>query len=306
MSRRRYLSTDISLDTKVNRLASEGGDFAALFYTWLIPHAGDDGIVHGNPEELLYMVTPGRRDKTPEHVVAILSAMENLGLILWDRDAHTLAFPYEPFYKYQSYIKGNRRRAADDPHIRANGSGSPHGSENPRNSTQVHEEPRTTPQIAASFSLSPSFSFSCETRAREESVVERAESICPDFQVVTRKLMVAGAEDDVETVAQCIVDCPEEPHATIAHQIRSEKGGAWQSMTSAQRAGAFADKVTRIHRWRQIDASRHQPDTAPPEEKPDTIPDPAVVRRVQNAERYYAEKKRKANEARERAANYDS
>jgi DNA-binding transcriptional ArsR family regulator len=142
-------------------------------------------------------------------------------------------------------------------------------------------------------------------RAREENVIERAEGICSDFSRITQKLMVAGAQDDVETVAQCIVDCPEEPHATIAHQIRSEKGGAWQSMTSAQRAGAFVDKVTRIHRWRQIDASRYQPDTAPPEEKPDTIPDPAVVRRVQNAERYYAEKKRKAEEARA-AANYDS
>ena len=45
MSRRRYLSTEVSLDTRINRLALEAGDFAALLYTWMIPHAEDDASI---------------------------------------------------------------------------------------------------------------------------------------------------------------------------------------------------------------------------------------------------------------------
>ena len=38
MARRRYISTNISTDPKVNILAEKYGDFAALLYTWMIPH----------------------------------------------------------------------------------------------------------------------------------------------------------------------------------------------------------------------------------------------------------------------------
>jgi hypothetical protein len=43
--RRRYLSTAISLDPTVNKLARTAGDFAALLFTWMIPHADDDGAI---------------------------------------------------------------------------------------------------------------------------------------------------------------------------------------------------------------------------------------------------------------------
>lgn len=81
MSRRRYVSTDISTDKAVNRLATQHGDFAALFYTWLIPHAEDDATFPADPEELLMKVCPGRRDKEIADIQGAIEAMLELGLI---------------------------------------------------------------------------------------------------------------------------------------------------------------------------------------------------------------------------------
>lgn len=77
----------------------------------MIPHAGDNGALTGDPEEVLFLVLPGRRDKTEADVVAALGAMVELGLIEWD-EGREIRFPAEPFYKYQSYIKDGNRRGA--------------------------------------------------------------------------------------------------------------------------------------------------------------------------------------------------
>jgi hypothetical protein len=66
--RRRYLSTAISLDATVNKLAVTAGDFAALLFTWMIPHADDDGSITADTEELLFTIVPGRRDKTIDNM----------------------------------------------------------------------------------------------------------------------------------------------------------------------------------------------------------------------------------------------
>ncbi len=115
MGRKRFVSTDISLDPRVNKLAIEYGDFAALLYTWMIPHANDDATITGDPEQLLYLVVPGRRDKTVEDVVRALEGMHELGLICWDRESSKVTFP-QSFYRYQSYIPPARRgKPADSP-----------------------------------------------------------------------------------------------------------------------------------------------------------------------------------------------
>jgi hypothetical protein len=112
MSRRRYLSTEISIDTAVNRLARSAGDFAVMLYTWMIPHCDDDGIVHGDAEEIILQVIPGRRDKKIEDVTTALAAMQEHGLIEWDQEGRRVVFPAASFYKYQTYIKEDRRRGA--------------------------------------------------------------------------------------------------------------------------------------------------------------------------------------------------
>lgn len=110
MSRRRYLSTDISTDARFNKLMREGGDFAGLLYCLMIPHADDYGGLSSDPEELLYTVLPGRRDKNPEEVERALDKICELNLMIRE-DGHIL-FPADTFYRYQTYIPADKRRIA--------------------------------------------------------------------------------------------------------------------------------------------------------------------------------------------------
>lgn len=149
MARRRYLSTQISTDTAVNKLAQQGGDFAALLYTWMIPHAADDATLPGDPEELALIVIPGRRDKTPDDIADALRIMVELTLIEWD--GKTVRFPAPAFYKYQTYIQEGKRRGpqnADEPREPAT------NSANQRKSAQNASSP--SPSVTPSLSPSPS------------------------------------------------------------------------------------------------------------------------------------------------------
>jgi len=104
MSRRRYISTTISVDRVVAKLARDAGDFAALLYTWMIPHAEDSATLAGDPEELFLAVCPGFRHHTEEDVEQALEAMDKERLIAWDREAQVVYFDSESFYRHQSYI----------------------------------------------------------------------------------------------------------------------------------------------------------------------------------------------------------
>lgn len=142
MARRRYISTTTSTDKTVNKLATKHGDFAALLYVLMIPHAEDDGTLTGDPEELLAVVLPMRRDKDESDVAEALAAMSALGLITWDRERDLILFPAESFYRYQTYIKPvNRRGFTTD------------GTEEVKQSAQDSEQQRGTPQNAASLPL---------------------------------------------------------------------------------------------------------------------------------------------------------
>jgi hypothetical protein len=144
MSRRRYVSTEISTDKAVNRLAMQHSDFAALLYTWLIPHAEDDATFPADPEELLMKVCPGRRDKEPEDIQSALDVMLSMGLIERCDDVRRLRFPTASFYKYQTYVKGDRRNSAQ---------AATH-AEQPTSAAQNAADQRTSAQNAASFSFS--------------------------------------------------------------------------------------------------------------------------------------------------------
>ncbi len=132
MSRRRYISTTMATDKRLNRLAVEHGDFAAMLYTWMIPHAADDTTLNGDVEELMAEIIPMRRDKSVQDVETALDAMAELGLIIRDYEAGFIRFPAAAFYAHQSFIKqANRREDWATP---------PNG-----------DERRKTPQNASSF-----------------------------------------------------------------------------------------------------------------------------------------------------------
>lgn len=153
MSRRRYLTSDISRDGRVNRLAMQAGDFAVMLYTWMIPHADDQGILRGTPEEIMLEVCPGRRDKTPDDVEASLSVMAELGLIEWDRERNIIGFPPDSFYRYQTYIPAGKRRTAPLAEWLAR---TANISADQRQTPPKSDDRRDPPQTAVSPSPSPS------------------------------------------------------------------------------------------------------------------------------------------------------
>lgn len=145
MARRRYISTNISVDPAVNLLAEKYNDFAALLYTWMIPHAEDDTTITGDPEKLILMVIPGLRSKTIEDVISALEAMAKEQLIIWDKENSVIYFPAESFYKYQTYIKNDKRMSAEQ-------------QPTPTNTAKRRKTPKNTasPSLSPSLSLSPS------------------------------------------------------------------------------------------------------------------------------------------------------
>lgn len=149
MARRRYISTTTSTDKVVNKLATRHGDFATLLYLLMIPHAEDDGTLTGDPEELLAVVLPMRRDKSVGDVAEALEAMAALGLVEWNKERSLILFPVESFYRYQTYIKPANRRGSTC-----------FDADEQRQSSQDTDDRRKTPQNTASPSLPPSHSHS--------------------------------------------------------------------------------------------------------------------------------------------------
>jgi hypothetical protein len=110
VARRRYISTNISLDRVVNEIAMEpGGDFVALLYTWMIPHAEENASITGDPKELKWTVIPGRDDRKATDVEAALSVLHERKLIAWDSEKATVYFDSDSFYRYQSNVQMDKR-----------------------------------------------------------------------------------------------------------------------------------------------------------------------------------------------------
>lgn len=189
MARRRYVSTTVSTDKIVAKLANDHGDFAALLYTWMIPHAADDGGITADPEELRLMIVPGFKKKSSDTISKAVAGMLEIGLIDFDEATNRLFFPAQAFYKHQSYISAANRRKDDI-------------TQEPRYQTpQFAAEQRVSPQNAASpppppsFSPSPSPSVVVGVNARDE-----ISEIVSDFARygTANALTVAYVEDAVE------------------------------------------------------------------------------------------------------------
>ena len=139
MARRRYISTDISTDEKVNSVSN----FAKLLYTWSIPHFADNcRITPHNAAELKWTILPALKEGPKE----VEKAMQELfGAGLWGRDEEGHIFvPAESFYKYQTYINAANHRK--------------------------------TPQITASPSLSPSPSSEIHKNVSSSDLLLKQES----------------------------------------------------------------------------------------------------------------------------------
>lgn len=254
MSRRRYVSTTISTDTAVNRLALNCGDFAALLYTWMIPHAGDDCSLPSDPEELLFIICPGRRDKTAEDIGTALQSMIRLGLIELCDDARFVRFPPESFYKHQSYIKPDRQNAKQ-------------GAQNSAN-------PRKSAQNATSVSSSVSSSDSISTcgtsdvRAADADAPperpKRLKTHSPELAAVSAAFTEAGLRDPLtnETARRHATEIlklglsPPEVAACVRDIRGGEWGDDWLRQNCCLRTLRERDRILNWHEW--VEAGRPQ------------------------------------------------
>jgi len=173
MARKRYISTEISIDTKLNRVS----DLAALLYSWMVPHAGDNCRLSAkNAEELRLSVMPGRR-RTDDEIEGAVAELIDQGLIGQEADGRYF-FPAESFYKYQSYIKpGNRAEtlpanAANrrkTPEISEDQRESPENTGDQRESPENTGDQRETPENTTSFPLSLPLSLPFLKAGRSEA-----------------------------------------------------------------------------------------------------------------------------------------
>lgn len=178
MARRRYISTEISTDPKLARLAQHG-TLPMLLYTWAIPHMDDWGRLSADPVEFRLLVCPAL-NLSDNQVQEALEQIAEVGL--WQlytvEGRQYIAIPEEKWFRYQTYISQAKRGDTSASKIPA-----------PQNTG----ERRETPQMAASPSPSPSprkhMCVSGETHAPDDSAKatdKAAESEQPG-QVSSRK-----------------------------------------------------------------------------------------------------------------------
>lgn len=227
MARRRYISTDISLDERINQLAMEAGDFAVLLYTWMIPHAADDATIKGTPWRIMQMVVPGRRDKTEDDIAAALAAMDQLGLIQWDITAQVIRFPVAAFYRYQTYIRFEHRRAEDPAEVRQEAS----------TTAELTEEQRKTPETAVS--VSPSFSPSVSVSPSVSETEEPNVSSVSLARAAPKRRPTARSNPLWDAVAE-ICGSP---------VTRNERSDFGETISQLHEAGATPEQVAGFGPW---------------------------------------------------------
>lgn len=178
--RRRYLNTTISKDALVAQLAKEYGDFAALLYTWMLPHAEDDCSLPLSHEEIRLSVVPGFQKRKTADITKAIEGMLALGLLMKDDTCHY--FPPQSFYRHQSYIKEDRRRPSSivSEQNAANQRKTPQNSEVPRSTAKVAQNAASVPIRSGSDPFPVSVPVSVieeETRATREPEPEPPPSL---------------------------------------------------------------------------------------------------------------------------------
>ena len=98
------LNKSISVSEQVNELS----DFAALLFTWLIPHTDDYGVIPGSSRKIRALVVPMRK-QTDKQVEDALNEIQRAGLI-WRYEY--CKNEYLQFCKFDEHQEGLHKRTA--------------------------------------------------------------------------------------------------------------------------------------------------------------------------------------------------
>lgn len=98
------IAKSISVSDETNAL----GDFAALLFTWLIPHTDDYGVIPGSAGRIKALVVP-RRTQSEAEIEAALEEMRSVGLIYRYRHAGQA---YIQLVRFDAHQEGLHKRTA--------------------------------------------------------------------------------------------------------------------------------------------------------------------------------------------------
>ena len=154
MARKRYITTDISIDKKIAKLCMATNCFNPLsLYMLIIPHADDFGELTADSLELKLQVVPCMFNVTVQEMEDALTLLEQFELIKTIEGK--IYLPLESFYKYQKYISTDRQSEALEKR-KEMGIGDLFSYNAVAQSSRA--KPRTTSKSCASPSPSPSLS----------------------------------------------------------------------------------------------------------------------------------------------------
>ena len=152
MSRRRSISTDISTDPKLARVAEEFGALPLLLYTWAIPHASDMGQITSDPLQFRLLVCPALPIKSSDVQQAIDQLITAGMWRLAGEEGHLyLQFPEEAWFRHQSYINASKR-----PKQQGVAENAKKRQETPEKGVTPSPSPSLTPTPTPTLSPSPS------------------------------------------------------------------------------------------------------------------------------------------------------
>lgn len=105
MAQGRFLSTTIAIDKELARLSAE----AEMMYLKCIPHLDRDGMITGDPIQLLTVISPLRFSQMAPSIGAIVDAWVDVGLVIRFPTQAGLALFFKGFLKNQT-LRYDRER----------------------------------------------------------------------------------------------------------------------------------------------------------------------------------------------------
>lgn len=192
MARKVYITSDMSVDEKLNAIAEDDPQ-AALLWPWLLTVFDDWGRAEANSRRLKAQVFPLNNMVTSDAIEAALTLYAQGGLILIYEVSgkRYMAIPQEKWFKYQTHIRGEKR-SIDKSRIPAP------PCEDEASCAQVTENARKCAQLhtvadncipSPSPSPSPSLSPSPSKEEEEEGVGETSEEDDASVTTVERQLL---------------------------------------------------------------------------------------------------------------------
>jgi hypothetical protein len=111
MARGRFISKEISLNEKVDKLSD---DTARLLFTWLIPHLDCEGKMYGDPQIFRSIVAP-RRNISLKKIEKYLEEFENCGLVIRYFVENNCYLFCENFKKHQPGLRKDKESQSQIP-----------------------------------------------------------------------------------------------------------------------------------------------------------------------------------------------